>query len=426
MLAVGYKHFVPTAHSPFDQRAVVSPVKILVVLMAMASSLALICAAVVSSGATPLQGADQRHRSIKRIQQPRPLRVDYTRFSHRTHVIGEKLSCDSCHKFPSKNWKEVRKGDEAFPDVTEFPEHKDCLACHRQEFFARERPVPRICTNCHVSATPAETSRYPFPSIGEKFISSAKARDFVSDFRVRFPHDKHLDVVSRVFKLSDRSSSFVTASFRHHALQTEDSEPKSCSLCHQTYQPQGKSDDEFVTKPPKNIGDSYWLKKGSFKTRPATHAACFTCHNQESELEPLPPKCDACHKLSPTVSSADFDPQLVSKMGVDDWSTLTAGRNRFSAGAFRHEVHADLSCTKCHNPTMDTADVSTLQVPMKSCGGAEGCHVTATADDGGILNYEIDQRKTNQNFVCVKCHLVFGSKPSPASHVDAILKAGTK
>ena len=75
---------------------------------------------------------------------------------------------------------------------------------------------------------------------------------------------------------------------------------------------------------------------------------------------------------------------------------------------------------------MNTVDFRTLKVPVKSCGGAEGCHVTATADEGGILNYEIDQRKTNQNFVCVKCHIVFGAKATPESHADAILKAGAK
>jgi hypothetical protein len=26
---------------------------------------------------------------------------------------------------------------------------------------------------------------------------------------------------------------------------------------------------------------------------------------------------------------------------------------------------------------------------------AEGCHITATSDDGGILNFEIDQKKEN-------------------------------
>ena len=371
-----------------------------------------------------------QRRPLRKVVQPpaqKKLQVDYTKFSHQTHVVQEKLSCESCHKFPSKNWKEVRKGDEAFPDITEYPEHQSCLHCHRPQFFARQRPVPQICYNCHFNATPVETSRYTFPSLGDKFLSSAKAMDFVSDFRVQFPHDKHLDVISiKPGQRSGESGIFVRASFGRHSSRFEDSDPKSCSICHQTYQPQGKADDEFVTKPPKDIGDSFWLKKGTFKTRPTTHAACFTCHNTESEVAPLPQNCDACHQLWTPTPAADFDPQLAKKMTIDDWWTLTAWRNRFSAGAFRHEVHSDLSCTKCHNPAMNTADVRSLKVPVNSCGGAEGCHVTDTADDGGILNYEIDQRKANANFACVKCHILFGSKPLPSSHIDAILKAGTK
>jgi hypothetical protein len=393
-------------------------------------SVHLVSTAMISLTAGGAQRPVQRlpaKKAVKPAAQKNP-QVDYSRFAHDTHVVQEKLSCASCHRFPSKNWKEVRKGDEAFPDVTEYPEHQSCLNCHRQQFFARERPVPRICYDCHFNATPVETSRYAFPSLGDKFLSSAKAKDFVSDFRVYFPHDKHLDVISRTLPRGPvESGLFVRASFGRHFLRREDSDPKSCSVCHQTHQPQGKSDDEFVTKPPGDIDDSFWLKKGTFKTRPTTHAACFTCHNQESELAPLPQNCDGCHKLSPIPPPADFDSQLAKKIGIDDWWRLTAWRNRFSAGAFRHEVHGDLSCTKCHTLTvMNTVDVKTLKVPVKSCGGAEGCHVTATTDEGGILNYEIAQRKTNVNFVCAKCHIVFGNKLLPASHVDAILKAAMK
>ena len=215
---------------------------------------ALICGTVVLTVAA----SPQRRRPAT----PSKSQIDYSRFSHLTEQ--HRAACSSCHTFPSKNWKQVRKSDDAFPDVTEYPEHQACLSCHRQQFFARERPVPRICSNCHVKATPIETSRYPFPSLGEAFLSTVKARDFVSDFYVHFPHDKHADA--------------------------------DCADCHRTYQPQGKSDDEFVTKPPKNIGDAFWLKKGTFQTRPLTHAGCFTCHNQESELAPLPPNCDSCHK----------------------------------------------------------------------------------------------------------------------------------
>ena len=319
----------------------------------------------------------------RRPAAPSKPQIDYSRFSHSTEK--HRAACSSCHTFPSKNWKQVRKSDDAFPDVTEYPEHHACLSCHRQQFFARERPVPRICSNCHVKATPIETSRYPFPSLGEAFLSTVKARDFVSDFYVHFPHDKHADA--------------------------------DCADCHRTYQPQGKSDDEFVTKPPKNIGDAFWLKKGTFQTRPLTHAGCFTCHNQESELAPLPPNCDACHKPPAAEKRAvDFDAKLAGTMGVQDWWTLTAWMNRTSAGAFRHEVHSDLKCAHCHQLTAARA------VAVKSCGGAEGCHITATSDEGGILNYEIDQRNKNSGFVCSKCHLVFGNKAVPASHINAIPK----
>src|SRR5215203_3132002 len=57
-------------------------------------------------------------------------RIDYSRFSHNT--AQHRVACKSCHTFPSKNWKQVRKTDDAFPDVTEYPAHEACLGCHRQ------------------------------------------------------------------------------------------------------------------------------------------------------------------------------------------------------------------------------------------------------------------------------------------------------
>jgi hypothetical protein len=61
-----------------------------------------------------------------------------------------------------------------------------------------------------------------------------------------------------------------------------------------------------------------------------------------------------------------------------------------------------------------------MKVPVRSCGGAEGCHITATADDGGALNFEIDAKKKDPKFVCTKCHVIFGSEPVPASHIQAL------
>jgi hypothetical protein len=69
---------------------------------------------------------------------------------------------------------------------------------------------------------------------------------------------------------------------------------------------------------------------------------------------------------------------------------------------------------------MNTLLAHTLKVPIRSCGGAEGCHATATTDEGGALNFEIDQRKKDPKFVCTKCHITFGRDALPGDHPKAI------
>ena len=357
--------------------------------------------------------------------------IDYSRFSHITHVTTQELSCDSCHKFPTKNWKDVRKSEVAFPDVTEFPEHSSCLNCHRPQFFARERPAPAICLNCHVNVSPRDSTRFLFPSLGDVLDPLKLRRSGATEFAISFPHDKHVDVVGLnrpILKPSNRAA-FVSVTWQQKSEPKEPSEPpdqlNSCPVCHQTLQPQGNSDEEYATKPPKNLGDAFWLKKGTFKTTPNSHAVCFTCHNPDVGIEPLPSSCNACHKLTgpPTSLKTDFDPSLAHTMGVTDRTILTVWHRRISSGTFRHEggEHPNLSCMGCHDvPKMNTTDAKTLVVATRSCGGAEGCHITATTDDGGILNYEIDQKRTNPSFVCTKCHISFGKEAVPETHIKAI------
>ncbi|MDQ3819486.1 MAG: hypothetical protein M3362_17660 [Acidobacteriota bacterium] len=370
------------------------------------------------------QGRSQQGRR-RATQAKKTAPVDYAKFSHRTKE--HQKSCSECHKFPSKNWKEVRKGDAAFPDITEFPEHSSCIGCHREQFFARERPAPRICSNCHVAISPRNTVRFHFPSITGFIDNPARGRDPVSDFGINFPHDKHVDIVGFLqpsFRRDD-GFSFVNASFgvtnAHHRQQ--ESEPKSCAVCHQTYMPQGKSDDEFVTKRPKGLADeAFWLKKGTFKTIPMNHTVCFTCHTQDAGITPAPTDCNICHKLATPAQNVrtDFDPALLQTMGITDRVILMRWRRRESAGAFRHEMHSDQSCTHCHNiPVMNTMDPKTLKVRVQSCGG-EGCHITKAVDDGGILNFEAEQRKTKPGFQCTKCHITYGKEPLPATHINAI------
>jgi cytochrome c7-like protein len=389
-------------------------VRLLVISFSLSLTLHPGAAVIVQGGGA---GPQRRPRARRPARRPPAPRTDYSQFSHATHVTTQKLACDSCHKFPTKNWKEVRKGDAAFDDVAEFPEHSACLNCHRPQFFARERPAPAICSNCHVAVTPKNTARWLFPSLGDVIDSKSKTRAVVSEFGVGFPHDKHLDVIS--FNFNSRPL-FVNASF-----QKKDGPPASCQVCHQTYQPQGNSSEEYLVKPPRDIGDAFWLKKGTFKTSPNSHAACFTCHSADSGLAPEPKNCDACHKLlAPAQLKTDFDAQLAPKMGADRVA-LDAWSRRISAGAFRHEAgeHPDLNCLKCHDvasASFSPVDPKTTKVSVRSCGGADGCHITATADDGGALNFEIDQKKESNAFVCVKCHVTFGKEAIPENHRQAI------
>lgn len=360
----------------------------------------------------------------KKVAPAKKPQINYTKFSHQTHVVTQKLACNSCHKVPSKNWKEVRKGDAAFPDVTDFPEHASCLNCHREQFFARERPAPAICSNCHVKNSPKDTSRWLFPSLGDVNDPAKKRRELISEFGVGFPHDKHIDVVgSNVLpRERDPRGWFVTVTLQE---KKKDGPPKSCPVCHETYHPQGNSSEEYVTKPPKNIGDAFWLKKGTFKTTPNSHTVCFTCHSADSGIAPAPTDCNVCHKQAtpPQSSKADFDAKLAATMGITDATILGKWSRRISAGAFRHEggEHPDLNCMGCHNvPTMNTLDAKTLKVAVRSCGGPDGCHVTATTDDGGALNFEIDQKKKDPTFVCTKCHIAFGREGIPEDHPKAI------
>jgi len=148
------------------------------------------------------------------------------------------------------------------------------LRCYRAQFFSGA--VPTICSNCHTNPSPRDSSRFPFPSLREAFDASKKGEGAISEYRVYFPHDKHEPLLGDSPK--DKNA--------------------MCATCHQTYQPQGDSDDEYVTNPPKGLAETaFWLKKGAYKTPPASHAACFTCHTED--MSPAPKDCGTCHKLMP-------------------------------------------------------------------------------------------------------------------------------
>lgn len=347
----------------------------------------------------------------KQIRPPAKPRK-YSEFPHSQKA--HQIACGSCHKFPSDNWKNVRSADAAFPDITDYPSHASCVGCHRQQFFKGRPPV--ICSICHTNPGPRNSSRHPFPNPREIFDQSPKGKTAESDFSVAFPHAIHVDIVTGG---GPRNSGFITASYSRAPAAEE-----SCAVCHKTISPQGDSAEEYVIPPPKDLGDAFWLKKGTFKSAPTGHTTCFTCHNADSGMTPAPTDCATCHKLKAESGPADYDPALASKMGVADKVMRDAWRTRTSSGTFRHEwmSHAELDCSTCHNvETLVTNDQKTKKVAVTSCNM---CHITATTEDGGVLNYEIDQRKKNAGFQCVKCHVSFGNLPIPESHVQAVVQAG--
>jgi hypothetical protein len=317
----------------------------------------------------------------------RPAR-DYSKFSHRA-AAHARLACSSCHKFPSANWKQARKGDDAFPDVTDYPQHSACISCHRQQFFSGS--PPRICTICHSEPSPRNSARHAFPNPREIFDATPKGQGMLTQFAIYFPHDKH-------DALGDK---------------------ESCASCHETYKPQGEGDDEYMTARPKELPEeSFWLKKGTFKTTPTSHATCFTCHSEDSGLKPAPTDCAICHKLMTVEPRGDFDSKIAEAMGVKDRVVLEKWRRR-DAARFRHEFfsHAEMDCKACHNlAAMNTADEKTKKVSLVPC---KECHIGATADEG-VLNAEIEQKKKSAAFECIKCHVTNGKQAVPESHLKAM------
>lgn len=342
-------------------------------------------------------------------------KAKYSDFSH--DVKAHKMDCGKCHTFPSANWEKVRPKDSAFADITDYPKHASCINCHRQQFFRGNKPV--ICSICHTNPGPRNSSRHPFPNPREIFDESPKGKTAPpSDFVISFPHDKHVEIVSRN---SVNEPVIVNAAWARSRRAFAE---ESCAVCHKTLAPQGDSPDEFFTKPPADIGEAFWLKKGTFKTSPTGHTTCFTCHSADSGMSPAPTDCATCHKPRQDGGPADFDAALAIRTGATSRVMQEIWRTRHSAGTFRHEFasHSELSCSTCHNvSTMVTEDPKTRKVPVTSCNM---CHITATADDGGVLNFEVEQRKANSAFQCVKCHISFGKEPIPASHLNAIVEAG--
>ena len=320
-------------------------------------------------------------------RQPRPATqpaIDYSKFSHSTDK--HKQACNTCHKVPTRNWQKT--GD--FPDVADYPGHDACVSCHRPQFFKGSRPP--ICTVCHSKVSPRDDARFTFRN-------SAVMRQF----SIEFPHDKHQDVIARVWppverrrRVEFRAASFTSRAavpggtapwdWRPHAQDDKTKTYNNCVICH-------ASAARSPVAPATGWIDSFVPDAATFKAVPTTHASCFNCH--WSSQPPVSEDCGGCHK-----PATPYRP--------------IASPTRISM-KFRHarEQHV-AECTTCHINITRASSLQGLKpdVPITSC---TECH----NKDGLRLDVSTELQSVDKNsgFVCIYCHTSdVGRRDPPASH----------
>jgi hypothetical protein len=317
----------------------------------------------------------QRQRRRPAQQTPRTTtsaHIDYSRFSHATRK--HQGACNTCHKIPTNNWKKVG----GFPDVADYPGHDACVSCHRPQFFKGAKPI--ICSVCHSKVSPRDDARFAFRN-------PATPRQFL----IEFPHDKHQDVIARMFRRfpSGGRPLFVRASFNYSSASADDKTKhyNNCEICHvpRTAAP---------AAPAIGWPDAFVPDAATFKAAPTSHAACFNCHWKSQP--PTNENCAGCHKLAEKAFFAVDAPKRLSLK-------------------FRHarEQHV-AECTSCHINITKAATLRGLQpdVPITSC---TECH----NKDGLRLDVsrELEAIDKNRDFVCSYCHTSdIGHLDPPASH----------
>ncbi|HEX6045813.1 MAG TPA: hypothetical protein VFZ22_15070 [Pyrinomonadaceae bacterium] len=265
--------------------------------------------------------------------------IDYSNFSHATQK--HKGECKTCHVVPSKKWSK-------FPDIVDYPDHAACVNCHRSQFFKGARPP--ICSVCHSKTSPRDDVRYAFRN-------PASERQFT----IEFPHDKHQDVIARLFTPQKRID-------LAHAQQNFN----NCTICHASQ-----------TK--------------TFKAAPSDHSSCFNCHWKSQQ--PVAANCNGCHKLAKPYTAATA-PTRISIKFVHE-------------GGGEKANHV-LECTSCHINITKSASLRGLKpdVPITAC---TECH-----NKDGLrqdVSKELAAIDKDRAFACVYCHATdVGSRDAPASH----------
>lgn len=337
--------------------------------------------------------------------------LDYSNYSHRSR--SHQQACDSCHKAPTANWRAAR----GFPDLADFPDHESCVGCHRQQFFNSARPI--ICTICHTHVSPRDDARFSFgrPSAAHQSNKSPDLRQFT----IEFPHDKHQDVIASALPAPSMPPVSPTLSALHvpsvpdapdavslaHASLSlkrggarDDTKAQfnNCAICHETNRrqpqpPRGGWPGDFQPPPE------------TFKTVPASHASCFSCHWKSQP--PTKDDCAGCHK-----ASSPFIPQ--------QWPRRISAKFIHEGGG-PNKDHI-MECTSCHINITKSSTLRGLRpdVPIASCST---CHNNDSQSSTykQITTVEMELDKFEKSRSCSYCHTPdVGRGPAPLSHCLAV------
>jgi hypothetical protein len=356
--------------------------RIISLIFALVVLVLLACPAFLKQSAVMGQKRNKRlQRRAATTRATSKTRVDYSSFSHAT--TKHQGACNTCHKAPTDNWKKVRD----FPDIADYPGHDACVSCHRPQFFKGANPV--ICSVCHSKVSPRDDKRFAFRN-------PAGSREFL----VEFPHDKHQDVIAKLFRRPQQEtrSLFQRVSFAYSSFDADDKTKhyNNCEICH--------IPRTTVPNPPLNTWvDSFVPDAAAFKAVPSSHASCFNCHWKSQQ--PVSENCAGCHKsmfaaIAPLLPTGKL--QIVSN------------QIRISL-KFRHarEQHVQ-ECTSCHINITKATTLRGLKpdVPITSCAT---CH-----NKDGLrqdVSTELQAIDRNRDFVCSYCHTSdVGRRDPPFGH----------
>jgi hypothetical protein len=320
------------------------------------------------------------------------------RFSH-TEPKHQTKTCAQCHMMPTPNWVAAR----GFPDVAQFPGHASCFTCHTSAVLmgAKIGGKPAFCLGCHSNVAPGRAPFLAFPV-------ASRPREF----NIRFPHNVHQDILARLEPRTDIAvAHYVNATWAPSTADEKKAAFNSCAVCHVQ---RVKLPAHVDTPPIKDelkadmtaASEKVDTTAAYFKTMPAGHQTCFTCHY--SGIKPAANECAGCHTLT-----KPYQP--------------TETLHRYSV-KFDHtqKDHAGKDCMACHVRIAQNSDAAAMKdpdVPILACAACHGDPFNGAKK--GANNYsvsaianELTERQKDKTMQCTYCHsTAVGRYPVPASHL---------